>query len=155
MLDIFSNNQKIDYVYLTNIAFIFIVLIVNIFINFYKKIQIKGSLNNLLLFITSQILIWLSVVAISILNNNAFIITLNVFFASLASIALLVVFLIRNKKINIVMLIINFWKIFKLFIYDYFFKIKFDSNYINNKFNMSFFNRSNYTYSIFYSNCKN
>lgn len=107
LLDIFSNNPKIEYAYLTNITFIFIVLIVNIFINFYKKIQIKGSLNNLLLFITSQILIWLSVVAISILNNNAFIITLNVFFASLASTVLLVVFLIRNKKINIVMLIMS------------------------------------------------
>ncbi|SFW06883.1 Uncharacterised protein [Chlamydia abortus] len=46
-------------------------------------------------------------VAISILNNNANIITLNVFFASLASTVLLVVFLIRNKKINIVMLIMS------------------------------------------------
>lgn len=103
--NIHDKNLKLEYLYLINIAFVSIVFFVNVFINFYKKIQIKGSLNNSLLFISSQIIIWLSVTFVSVLSYDAFIITMNVFFVSLISIVLFIVFWIKNKKISIPMLI--------------------------------------------------
>ncbi|MGP1451564.1 MAG: MSC_0624 family F1-like ATPase-associated membrane protein [Metamycoplasmataceae bacterium] len=103
--NIFGIKVKKEYLYFLEIFFVLVITALYIFFNFFHKIKINGNLNNLFLFISTQLLIWTSLLVTGILNEDSLVLTINTFFASLSSLTVFFVFWLKNKKIDLYILI--------------------------------------------------
>ncbi|MDC8916796.1 hypothetical protein PR256_00260 [Metamycoplasma hyosynoviae] len=101
VVDLGIVNHKIEYFYLFEILFGLILTSLYLAITFKKKLQPNGASINSLIFSLFQMLLWVSLLVVGLHSNIQLVNALNIFFISVMSLTMLVVYLKKTNSITI------------------------------------------------------
>ncbi|WP_029513582.1 MSC_0624 family F1-like ATPase-associated membrane protein [Mycoplasmopsis primatum] len=108
-INVFEIKIKRDYLFFLEIAFLFIILGGYIFASVaYSRTKFYGSLNLLTLHLSCQLLIWMSLLTTILLNSDLLVMTVNTVFASLVSLIIFFIYWLKNKNVDVYILVILF-----------------------------------------------